>query len=558
MSPRPIRRSPPRPVAPWPVAGLLTLGLLLGGPTQAEIVGETLLFLDPDGRNYLIRRAVRSDAHLRRFHVDKRVRLQDFSHIDPNRYEWDDSAAEVNTLSFHQGDFVVMYPGRFPDRQLQAQEDGSWVYQSWDGTIRPDGHFGIWNEPGDFDRFVYAWILPPNLELLGYDSNRPGEWVRRNKALSFFAERVNDLSFRIRFRERDSDGDGVSDRRDRCPETPAGTSVGTDGCERDDDADGIGNALDRCPQTDPSARVDTSGCELDSDADGVVDHLDRCASTAGDTLVDDQGCATDLDRDGVADRRDLCPDTLTGAAVDRAGCEIDCDGDGLINSLDRCPNTPYGTPVDAHGCPLDGDGDGIADGVDQCPQTPPGGPVDAFGCALDSDGDGVSDGLDVCPETPAQMAVGDDGCMFDGDLDGVLDNRDLCPDTARDTQVDATGCVPVEPIRLEGVSFVTNSAELTAESKRVLDRVALTLRGHPDLRLEVAGHTDKLGDSGFNLALSQTRAETVRSYLIGRGVEAGRLTARGYGEARPVASNDSGLGRAANRRVELRRRSGPR
>lgn len=106
---------------------------------------------------------------------------------------------------------------------------------------------------------------------------------------------------------------------------------------------------------------------------------------------------------------------------------------------------------------------------------------------------------------------------------------------------------------LKGVNFANNSAQLTSESTVILDDVAATLVKRGDIRAEVAGHTDDRGAADYNRSLSQRRAESVRSYLVSKGVDASRLTARGYGEDSPIADNKTSAGRAENRRVELRR-----
>jgi len=109
-----------------------------------------------------------------------------------------------------------------------------------------------------------------------------------------------------------------------------------------------------------------------------------------------------------------------------------------------------------------------------------------------------------------------------------------------------------EIIRLEGVHFRTNSAELTPESLAVLDRAVAALKRRADIRVEVAAHTDSRGSAAYNMALSRRRAKSVRDYLVAHGIAPSRLTSRGYGETRPVADNATASGRAMNRRVELR------
>jgi outer membrane protein OmpA-like peptidoglycan-associated protein/outer membrane protein W len=152
------------------------------------------------------------------------------------------------------------------------------------------------------------------------------------------------------------------------------------------------------------------GREKDSDGDGVYDSKDMCPNTPVGVMVDEFGCPLDSDKDGVPDYLDKCPNTPTGVAVDANGCPLDSDGDGVPDYLDKCPNTPTGVAVDANGCPLDSDGDGIPDFLDKCPNTPTGVSVDHNGCPLDSDGDGVPDYLDKCPNTEAGVKVDADGC----------------------------------------------------------------------------------------------------------------------------------------------------
>jgi outer membrane protein OmpA-like peptidoglycan-associated protein len=297
----------------------------------------------------------------------------------------------------------------------------------------------------------------------------------------------------------------------------------------------------------------------DTDADGVPDGKDACAATPAGVTVDAAGCPVDTDKDHVADYQDRCPNTPAGAQVDANGCPTDADKDGVFDGLDKCPNTPVGAQVDASGCPTDADKDGVFDGLDKCANTPTGTPVDATGCPRDSDNDGVNDAADRCPNTPAGAQVDGAGCPTDADKDGVFDGLDKCPNTPAGRQVDANGC-PVlfeenKPLILQGVTFATGRAELTGNSRTVLDLVAQSLIGWPDLKVEVAGFTDNTGSSAVNQRLSQARADAVRTYLISKGVPAARLTAKGYGPAQPIADNRTTAGREKNRRVELRKTS---
>jgi OmpA-OmpF porin, OOP family len=103
------------------------------------------------------------------------------------------------------------------------------------------------------------------------------------------------------------------------------------------------------------------------------------------------------------------------------------------------------------------------------------------------------------------------------------------------------------------VNFATGSATLNATAEASLRMTAASLLTQPAVRLEVAGYTDDTGSQAVNERLSQARAESVRAFLVSAGVPADQLTARGYGPADPIASNDTPAGRALNRRVELKR-----
>jgi OmpA-OmpF porin, OOP family len=152
------------------------------------------------------------------------------------------------------------------------------------------------------------------------------------------------------------------------------------GGSKDSDGDGVVDKKDKCPATPQGAVVDADGCPVDTDADGVPDGIDLCASTPKGWPVDAKGCPIDSDGDGVPDGKDSCPNTPKGCTVNAVGCPADADGDGVCEGLDQCANTPLGCRVDAKGCPIDSDGDGVCDGIDRCPGTPQGAPVDANGC----------------------------------------------------------------------------------------------------------------------------------------------------------------------------------
>lgn len=189
----------------------------------------------------------------------------------------------------------------------------------------------------------------------------------------------------------------------------------------------------------------------------------------------------------------------------------DDDGDGVANSADKCPNTPAGTKVNTEGCPLDTDGDGVNDDIDECPNTPAGAKVLANGCALAGD----------CRKPNAGEAVDQNGC-------------------ASNTFV------------LKGVNFDYDSANLTDTAKEILNQVADTLKSYGDIKVDIVGHTDDRGTDAYNQALSERRAKSVKTYLEGRGIEASRMTSRGFGKTQPLDPATTEEARAKNRRVELR------
>jgi outer membrane protein OmpA-like peptidoglycan-associated protein len=213
----------------------------------------------------------------------------------------------------------------------------------------------------------------------------------------------------------------------------------------------------------------------------------------------------------------------------------DRDGDGIPDDIDQCPDVPEDRDgfEDEDGCPdYDNDKDGIYDQQDQCPNDP-------------EDRDGFQD-VDGCPDD-------------DNDKDGIRDNVDACPNNPETMNgyKDQDGCPDEKPeeikqaLILKGVNFKLASAELLEESYYVLEKVYNSLEAYPHIVVEIQGHTDSQGKDQYNMALSSDRAQSVRSYLIMRGISPDRLVARGYGETKPMASNNTEDGRALNRRVEV-------
>jgi OmpA-OmpF porin, OOP family len=290
------------------------------------------------------------------------------------------------------------------------------------------------------------------------------------------------------------------------------------------------------------------GNSKDTDQDGVSDKKDNCPDTPSGVAVDKTGCPLDKDNDGVPDYQDNCIDVAGTQAL--KGCP-DSDNDGVEDSKDRCPN--QAGSVMLSGCP-DADRDGVADIDDKCANTKFGTKVDATGCAIDSDNDGVTDDMDRCPDVAGVIAL--KGCP-DADADGIADMDDKCPNTKGTAE--NKGCPEISKAEITRITligsklfFENNSDKLKVASLTQLDELTTILMKYEGASLTIEGNTDSNGSDEFNLNLSQKRTESVKQYLVGKGIPESRLIAIGNGETKPVASNKTALGRAKNRRVELK------
>lgn len=141
--------------------------------------------------------------------------------------------------------------------------------------------------------------------------------------------------------------------------------------------------------------------------------------------------------------------------------------------------------------------------------------------------------------------------LRDDDGDGVINEKDKCPNTPPNTRVDGDGCPIPKVVRLDGVTFEFNKTRLRPDSQTILNWVVGIMQKYPDMQVELGGYTDSIGSAAYNLKLSQKRAESVKAFLVGKGIDGGRIQAKGYGKENPVASNKTDEGREYNRRVEL-------
>jgi len=250
-----------------------------------------------------------------------------------------------------------------------------------------------------------------------------------------------------------------------------------------------------------------SKCEGDRDGDGIPDTIDRCPDIPEDfdNENDEDGCPDyDRDNDGVADDRDKCPDQKEDkdGFADADGCpDFDNDRDGLMDASDQCPNQSE-------------DFDGFQD-VDGCPDT-------------DNDGDDIPDLQDRCPNKPGPGASG-----------GCPDNYKLI--IFRENQIELR----------QAIFFKQGTPKLDRRSNSVLNEIAAAMKSNGRMRVRIEGHTDSEGPAERNLKLSTNRANSVKRYLMARGIPRNRLEAIGYGEDRPIDENDTPEGRATNRRVEF-------
>ncbi len=232
----------------------------------------------------------------------------------------------------------------------------------------------------------------------------------------------------------------------------------------------------------------------------------------------------------------------------------DTDKDGIIDSLDKCPTVPGLAKYD--GCPIpDTDKDGINDEEDKCPTVP--GLARYQGCPIpDTDKDGINDEEDKCPTVYGYARY--QGCPIpDTDGDGTNDEEDKCITIPGPKE--NFGCPIISEeikkkvdIAAKNILFVTGSAKLQTKSFKGLNDVVQIMKDNPGMSLAIDGHTDNVGTEEKNQILSDNRANSVKAYLVSKGIDESRITARGHGELEPIADNKTAAGRQQNRRSEMK------
>jgi len=267
----------------------------------------------------------------------------------------------------------------------------------------------------------------------------------------------------------------------------------------------------------------------DRDGDKVSDAKDKCIDVAG--IWKFEGCP-DRDGDDVPDAIDECPDVK--GLVTMNGCP-DSDGDGIIDMRDTCPDTPG--IAEFFGCP-DTDGDGLRDLDDDCPTVA--GLMVFQGCP-DSDNDSIPDPKDDCPFAPGPLS--NHGCPVKVEIAAPVTAPVVLQLTAEEQEI-------INKV-FENLQFETGKSIIKSSSFESLNNLAELMNKKPAFKLLIEGHTDNVGSDASNMALSKRRAKAAKDYLVKKGVDASRITSNGYGESKPVATNDTPEGRQKNRRVEF-------
>jgi outer membrane protein OmpA-like peptidoglycan-associated protein len=354
----------------------------------------------------------------------------------------------------------------------------NWIDNKAKGFVEAGLGLNFWLVENVGLTFGLGYQLYPN-ELKGTDQIAPG--VEYGRSIRHTA------GLKFRWGAKDTDGDGISDKEDACP--------------------------------DVAGLPEFQGCP-DKDKDGIADKDDACPDVAGKKEFN--GCP-DSDGDGIADKDDACPDVAGVAALN--GCP-DADGDGIADKDDECPNEKGVASL--KGCP-DSDGDGIADKQDACPNQA--GLAQFNGCP-DSDGDGIQDKDDKCPTVP-----------------GVASEQG-CPEkkVAKEEVKEVEKKLQMSASRIQ---FETGKATILRNSFAELDKILPIMRQYPGSKFRIEGHTDNVGNPAANKNLSQQRADAVKAYFVSKGISADRFTSTGFGQEKPIATNATPAGRAQNRRVEI-------
>jgi outer membrane protein OmpA-like peptidoglycan-associated protein len=234
----------------------------------------------------------------------------------------------------------------------------------------------------------------------------------------------------------------------------------------------------------------------------------------------------------------------------------------------KSPDRKVSVVPDVDDYAKDTDKDGYPDDIDKCPEVKEDGkppdPSDGCPAGSDRDGDGIPDTADACPDEPEDKdnVQDNDGCPEDdADNDQIPDQEDKCPlePGPKNKRAEKNGCPGLTKVTetgevalLEPIQFETGKATIKAVSFPILDEVVTLMKARPKIHMGIYGHTDDRGADDMNMRLSKDRAASVVKYIQNHGIAGSRLESEGYGETKPLETNDTPAGRAKNRRVEFK------
>ena len=178
-----------------------------------DVISEKIFFLNEDGEAYVRYDTTRTNNSSYDIWFSKENtlhpenNLQNYLYVYPDNYTWDTrSQSNHDLMKINSGSYATLIQGRLnTGAEVTISKDGVYTYQNWDGVSRmANNHYGIWNSPDDFSQLIYAWVLPQNFNILSYEANREGKWVKRNNTITYYGENVNDLAFTIKYQPRSS------------------------------------------------------------------------------------------------------------------------------------------------------------------------------------------------------------------------------------------------------------------------------------------------------------------------------------------------------------------
>lgn len=352
----------------------------------------------------------------------------------------------------------------------------------------------------------------------------------------------------IHFKEpKDRDKDKVSDKKDKCVDTPGIWEFM--GCP-DTDGDHVQDKEDVCP-TEPGLK-EFNGCP-DRDGDKIIDNQDACPDDPG--LQEFNGCP-DKDGDKIIDKEDDCPDEA--GLKEFKGCP-DKDGDGVMDKIDICPEKPG--PVENEGCPevILSLVDLAGQSLKQSKQAKDGSftyeslPTDSL-CVFRLDGDpdktiGVNEVKVIVNGLPKRAIRSQSDGLFRFDIPKPVK-------TGLEKEPEVTPVLTKKEAEIlkrafDNLEFESGKDIIRTSSYASLDTLADLLLKKPEWQLKISGHTDNVGKAPANMKLSEKRAKAVKAYLVKKGVPEDRLITEWYGQTRPIAPNTTPEGRQKNRRVEM-------